>query len=238
MRVLCFDIWADFGHFKRYYTTASPLSFSIPPVTAVYGILGAICGFSKEEYIEKMKESKTRIAIRIKRPIRKVRFGINWIETKSAGPMLNRIKERTQIKIEYLRNPEYRIFVTSEDWFIDDLKKFLFSHKCVYTVSMGISECIANFCFIDEMNGKEQKDNGYINISSVAPFSAISSASGSIKFEEGKKYSKERLPILMSEDRQVIKYDDILFEVNGKSIQCKVNRYIELNNGENIVFMP
>ncbi|MDI3478645.1 MAG: CRISPR-associated protein Cas5h, partial [Thermoanaerobacterium sp.] len=31
MKSLIFDIYGDFGHFKKYYTTSSPLTFSFPP---------------------------------------------------------------------------------------------------------------------------------------------------------------------------------------------------------------
>ncbi|MFB3896899.1 MAG: CRISPR-associated protein Cas5, partial [bacterium] len=31
MKILVFDIWGDLGHFRKFYTTTSPLSFSFPP---------------------------------------------------------------------------------------------------------------------------------------------------------------------------------------------------------------
>ena len=47
MKCLVFDIKGDYGHFKKYYTTSSPLTFSIPPRTTVSGMIGALIGRSR-----------------------------------------------------------------------------------------------------------------------------------------------------------------------------------------------
>jgi len=52
MKVLVFDLFGDFAHFRKYYTTTSPLTFSFPPPPTIAGILGAIYGASKEEYLD------------------------------------------------------------------------------------------------------------------------------------------------------------------------------------------
>ena len=51
MKCLVFDIKGDYGHFKKYYTTSSPLTFSIPRTT-VSGMIGALIGLDKEEYLK------------------------------------------------------------------------------------------------------------------------------------------------------------------------------------------
>jgi len=53
MKVLVFDIWGDYGHFRKFYTTTSPLTFSFPPPPTIAGILGAIYGTDKKtnEYL-------------------------------------------------------------------------------------------------------------------------------------------------------------------------------------------
>lgn len=47
-KMLVFDVWGDYAHFRRFYTTTSPLSFPIPPRTALCGLIGAIIGLEKE----------------------------------------------------------------------------------------------------------------------------------------------------------------------------------------------
>ena len=46
--VLIFDIQGEYGHFRKYNTTTSPLTYSIPTSTAIAGILGAILGMERE----------------------------------------------------------------------------------------------------------------------------------------------------------------------------------------------
>ena len=46
--ILIFDIQSEYGHFRKYNTTTSPLTYSIPTRTAIAGILGAILGMERE----------------------------------------------------------------------------------------------------------------------------------------------------------------------------------------------
>jgi CRISPR-associated protein Cas5h len=62
VKVIVFDIWGDYGHFKKFHTTASPLTFSFPPPTAVIGIVAAILGIDKENYWDTFSHDNTRLA--------------------------------------------------------------------------------------------------------------------------------------------------------------------------------
>ncbi|MDQ7055758.1 MAG: CRISPR-associated protein Cas5 [Persephonella sp.] len=85
IKILSFDIWGEFGHFKKFYTTSSPLTFSVPPPTAVFGMLGAVLGFGKDEYLNYINADTTKIGIQILKPIKKIRMSINLIDTKNSG---------------------------------------------------------------------------------------------------------------------------------------------------------
>ena len=61
MKCLVFDIKGDYGHFKKYYTTSSPLTFSIPPRTTVSGMIGALIGLDKEEYLKERRDNMKKI---------------------------------------------------------------------------------------------------------------------------------------------------------------------------------
>src|SRR6056297_2513109 len=113
-KLLVFDIWADYAHFKKYYTTTSPLSFSIPPKTTLYGIVGAILGLDKKEYLNYFQQGRAKIGIEIKRPIKKTRISLNLIDTKKAR-LMSRIDTRTQIKTEFLKDVKYRIYFYHQD---------------------------------------------------------------------------------------------------------------------------
>ena len=80
--LLIFDIIGEYGHFRKYNTTTSPLTYSIPTRTAIAGMLGAILGMEREtsdghyaEGFEPVQEffskEKSGIAVQVMQPVKK-----------------------------------------------------------------------------------------------------------------------------------------------------------------------
>ena len=101
--VLVFDVWGEYAHFRKYYTTTSPLTFSIPPRTALCGLIAGIIGLDKNEYLKHFTKDKADITVRIISPTKKVRIAENLIDTESIRTF-NKIKTRTQIRFEFLND--------------------------------------------------------------------------------------------------------------------------------------
>ena len=114
MKCLVFDIWGDYGHFRKFYTTSSPLTFSIPPRTTVCGIIAALIGLDKEEYLKYFTKDKCNIAIQLNKEVNKTRLSYNLINTKTAK-LYSQIKDRTQVTFELLQDPSYRIYINHLD---------------------------------------------------------------------------------------------------------------------------
>ena len=55
-----------------------------------------------------------------------------------------------------------------------------------------------------------------------------------LEVEEGKQYSKEKLPMDMNSNREVLSYKDVVMEVQGKSLRG-VFRDLVLLNENNII---
>ncbi len=237
MEVLIFDIFGDLGHFKKYYTTSSPLSFSFPPPPTVAGMLGAITGVDKDEYLDVFSPERCKIAIQIMEPIQKLRAGLNLINTK--GNHWIPIKKanhgpRSPIKVEFIKEPCYRIYFCHEDEkLFYRMAEFIESHKSFYTLSLGLSELLADFSYVDIMHF-EKRQNEDIDIISVAPLYLVDGIH--INSSGDRKYFKEKMPIIMDRDRVVHRYEDVLFEIDGKSVRLRANRYWEGENGECIMF--
>jgi len=230
---LVFDVWADYAHFKKYYTTSSPLTFSIPPRTALIGLISGIIGLGKEKYLEVMGKDEAKVAIRIINPVKKIRITQNLINTKGGYwiPVKKPGHEpRTQIRFEYLKEPKFRIYFshTSEDIYIS-LKQNLENHKSIYTPYLGITECIADFRFIMECT-VDEKLNGrkFIDIHTILPASLLQE----INLQPGNKYFKERIPTEMLPGRVVAEYREVLYEAEGKIIKAKVKEALRISNGE------
>jgi len=245
-RVLIFDVEGDYAHFRRFYTTTSPLTFPIPPRTALCGLLGAILGLEKRDnqYLKDFPTNKAFIGLRLLEPIKKVRIAENLIDTKTAkGIGMNLIERHTQINFEFIKDPKYRIYfyhIVGEIY--RQMEENLKYHKSIYTPCLGLSENIANFEFVGEFKVEpKNSDNDFVEINSILP-AEKTLTEGGIKFDMGSEYFSVRIPIELNVDRVVTKYSDILFERNGKPIKAKmVEPYWEVRyeNGarENFIFI-
>lgn len=230
--VLVFDVWGDYAHFRKIYTTTSPLTYSFPPRTAICGIIGAIAGLSKEDYFRYFFRDAASIGCRILEPVKKVRIGENLIDTSNKNMHL--ITNRTQIRFEFLKDPRYRIYFRhSDERFFKDLKDMLEEHRCVYTPCLGLSQLVCNFRLIGELSMKRCGD-GLHEIQSVVPLRCLLEPP---EFEEGREYFSEIMPCEMGEGRKVMDYSEILYERNGGIIRARSREAWELENGERIVFI-
>jgi len=231
--VIAFDIWGDYAHFKKYFTTTSPLTFSLPPRTVLMGIIGAICGLNKEQYIEAFTRDRADIAVSILNPIKKFRIAENLIDTKTAQ-FMGRIKNRTQIKLEFIKDPRYRIFVSLQDAHLhSSFKEMLLAHKCVYTPYLGISELIANFRYINEYHAERKMTDECINIVSAVNNDLVRY----LNIETNKEYFSEVMPNDMERQRIVNSYSKIIYERNGQNISATVTECFEVGRGEHITFL-
>jgi CRISPR-associated protein Cas5h len=231
-RVIVLDVWGDYAHFRKIYTTSSPLTYSFPPRTALSGLIGAIVGLDKEDYFRHFLRKDAKIGCKILEPIKKVRIGENLINTKSAIQM-HLIKNRNQIRVELVKDPRYRIYFTHTDEDLyNNLKSLLANHQSVYTPCLGLSQLICNFCFVGEF-GLKSPGEGIQTIDSVVPGRCLIRT----EFENKKEYFSETLPNEMNESRVVTDYSEILFERNGKGIKAEARGIWEVGNGDRIVFL-
>lgn len=236
MQVIVFDLWGDLGHFRKFFTTSLPLTFPFPPPPTIAGILGAIYGTDKMEgfstrnrYLEVFGYEKCRVAVRIMQPIEKIRLAINLLDTKESPNNF-----RTQVRTEFLKNPGYRIYIYHKDEGVRrQLEENLKSHAPVYTVSLGLANLLANFEYVGTLAGEERNGRGEtVEIHSVVP---VEQTQG-IVFEEGKRYFKEVIPVAMQPDRVVTRYDTVVYDPDGKPLTVKPHQWIELENGEHVMF--
>jgi CRISPR-associated protein Cas5h len=231
--VIVFDLWGDYAHFRKYFTTTSPLTFLLPPRTALMGLIGAISGLKKEEYIPALAGDQAQLAVSICTPAKKVRMAENLIDTKTAL-FMGKIKNRTQIRLELVKDPRYRVYVGLQSQALRDLlKEMLVAHKCVYTPYLGISELIANFSFVGEYEAEARAPDEHVNIVSALNADLIRD----LTIEDNKEYFSEVMPCDMAADRSVTRYSKIVYERNGQAINAHVTECVELEQGEFIAFM-
>ncbi len=241
MKVIVFDIWGDYGHFRKFYTTSSPLTFSFPPPPTIAGMLGAIYGTDKgsNEYLKLFGYHECRTALRILIPIKKVRMGLNHVETRGKNlkfPMSDKnLKPRTQIRTELIKSPHFRIYVSHRDEKVfQRLCENIKNHKSFFSLSLGLSELLADFKYIGLYEAIEISNGEAVEI--TTPVVVDNLLERNIVIECGKRYFSEKIPIIMNQDRVVEKYEEVIFEPDGKTLMARLKSYFTLENGENIAF--
>ena len=244
MKVVAFDLWGDYSHFRRFFTTSSPLTYSFPPPTAVRGIVGAFLGLDKDEYLESTEN--LAVGVRLVSPVRRVRWGQNFIFTKGRGgkfdPTLSRYRKgstqgmvRTQVKVEYLKDARFRLYVGGEDELLDDLEALLREHRTHYTVSLGLSELLADFSYKGTYMAHPLPPGTY-DLATVFPVDVLEDLSSAL--DVGVKFAKERVPIYLDLDRTPLLYQDVVVEVHGRPVRVKVKGAHRLDNGEVVYLWP
>ena len=236
MDMAVFDIWADYGHFRRGYTTTSPLTYPFPSRTAISGLIAAILGLERDSYYGLFEDNNSAIALQILNPIKKVTMNQNLIDTKTGFYLWDNDGQRTQIPFEYLKEPKYRIFVWLEDEaMFRKLCEFVRQRKTTYTLYMGITEHIAQFqpykggCH--KAVKRETKEN--VKIDSIIPLPAKLDI---LKAGESKVIGYAKVPgFFQGKNRVVRKYLEFYYEENGKPLEIKAGEYYRVGDEHNVI---
>lgn len=237
---LVFEVKGDWAHFRKIYTTSSPLSYSIPPRTTIAGMIGAVIGLDKNDYYDYFIKGRADIAIGIVKPIKKFRMGLNFINTKTAR-MFAQIKERTQVKQELVKAPHYRIYFSHKDRELyQKLRRYLEQGRCFYTPYLGLSEYIARIEYMGEFTMQEVDQGGEQFIHSVIPLREKFPINlDGVNSGEPREYFKETMPndFARGNQRIVNEFARVLFERGGRTISCTPPGYWQVSNGENVLFL-
>jgi len=226
--VLVFDLYADYAQLKKYYTTMSPLSFAIPSGTVIRGILGALIGIDKND--APVYFHNVDLSLRLINPVKKVNIPVNLLKTTSKRHF-SRFENHKPTNIEFAKDVRYRIYLKSKEVEVyGKIKNQLLNHSSVYTLSIGISEALANFDNVEETFIEGSIDElGPVH--SIIPTDLISNVS----FDDREIFTVT-LPMKMKNDREVIEYREFAYERSGNPIEAKVEQTVKLANGDHVVF--
>ncbi len=246
--VLIFDIQSEYGHFRKYNTTTSPLTYSIPTRTAIAGILGAILGMERElrdgvypEKAEPVQEffSKDRsdIAVQIMRPVKKENIGFNLINTKMSFYDLTKAG-RTQIEFELVKDVHYRIFLTMDNKSkFKELSERIIHKRHHFTPYLGLAQFTTLVDFVQITNAQHVPGScDFVEIITAVNMSKLQ-GEPPVEFQKEFFYSANNMPIAMNRDREVLEYSEVLIEKNGNPLKVKVSDYYTIEGVGNILFL-
>jgi len=226
--VLC-DLRGKFGHFRRFYTNSSSLSYPIPPPTVVRGIVGAALGLERHEYADRL--AGLRMGIGVRQPLRTIMQTINALLVKNASDKeLRGFEARTQIPTQLLI-PDTR----QEDWDRTSLCYRLVLvppaglsgqelaaalRAPIYPPALGVAYCLAWFEAVEIREGTLGADDP-----ELADYHGALEADAIVEFalddRVRHKLSRDRYPLRLDRDRRLIAASDLIVDLLGHPIRCR-----------------
>ena len=215
--IIVFDVKGEWAHFKRPYTTTSPLTFDLPSPPTVIGLLGAILGIDRKNYLRELGK-RCRVSVALKQSPQKLKTGLKFLHTKNSFRGDHKTPHAL-IEAELLCNIALRLFCLLDDELQKRaLTERLREHCPHYIPALGLAWCLADCEWIDKYPATRVMPEHEIAVHGWLPQSAIAEPT----LEPDMRYHMMTLPITMEPDRRVTRYDDIIYEHSGNSIRCRL----------------
>ena len=189
--IISFDLCGKFAHFRKYYSSSTALSYTIPPKTTILGLVAAIIGLPRDSYYDSLGD--LYIGVQILSPIRKIFQKMNYLKIEGIKLALTKSKQldvakkndvtgegsRTQVSVELIAPLKiregiitYRIYIgtSKPDQNFLKLKEFLKQQYNVFGVSLGAANMlgyIEDYCFSCDFK-KLETENAVIHSSALA----------------------------------------------------------------------
>jgi len=143
MKLLSFSLSGDFAAFRDPSVTSNQTVYYIPSKSSIIGILGAMIGIERDTRLTELYGSdfldlfkNTKIGIRYNNPYpRKITFFTNHRSLKEP--------KMKPFKTELVENPNYVIYVTTNEEYSEKIKKSIENNRFVYSPYLGHVYCPA-----------------------------------------------------------------------------------------------
>ena len=247
-RLIVFELSGEYGHFRKFNTTTSPLTYPIPTRTALTGVLGAVLGVEREtapgrfadnalSIQELFSADACRLAVQLLVPVKKVNIGFNLLDTGNSFYEIRK-SGRTQIEFELLKNPAFRVFVWLKDeTLFDQLADRLMTRSHHFTPYLGLSQFTATLQYSSVTSSViRTAESGYVPVQSAVNLSLLT-ANPPIEFDQTIHYYVETMPIELSRNRVVTRYGEVLVNADSGSVLVRANEWFETSDFGNILFL-
>lgn len=253
MRVLSFYLKGKMAHFRRFYSNSSSLTYTIPPRTTICGILAGLIGYDRDSYYEQFSCNNCGIAVATKSQIKKLIQTVNLLKVESINELNGSSSFHTQTATEVVmpynirkQDITYQIWLTHKDEAImNKLQHAFVSYQPCYastgiSMALGTANNLGWIQFVGEFTG-EVIDTGNISvqIDSSIPQKVIKKIDIKEMFASDYRLIREEVPIEFDNDRRLTAggLGNMIFDLNGNSLPVIVDKCIQLDNGDNILWM-
>ncbi len=259
MEILSFKIVGKIGHFRKYYANNTAFSFSIPPRTALMGIVAAAMGWPKDSYYEDLASEEIRFGVRVLTPLKKSFHRLNLLSIKSLGDMSKKWSSdfrgeggRIQTPFEIILPWEiskndiaFQVFIMPTESGKDiynTIKTHFLNKEPVYGISMGTANFTAHLKDVqifEDHQIKTNQSNEYVHIHSALPIGLVDN----LKFdkEDYENYNcveEDMLPgdFIANGNREVRKMNKLLFSITPNPLRVKLNdQFYSLHVEEDVI---
>jgi CRISPR-associated protein Cas5h len=202
-----FKLSGDYALFKKPFANNQPQSFVIPPKTAILGLIGAIMGWSKSEYIKILPFDNFFYAVKLLTDkIKKETVGINIMQGKNAkftvneNPISNPPErgQRSPTRYEFIKDIKWEIFLMIND--LNICEKFferLQSKKFIYNPYLGMQQLFAR------INDENIIDVECVDMPSDNIYTSFDKNLIKFKINEPIAFYNELIPVSFNPDRSV-----------------------------------
>lgn len=155
MKVISFNLNGKMAHFRKYYSNSTALSYILPPVTTIKGMIAGLLGYERDSYYDLFNNTQCKIAISIEKPVKKITQTMNLLKVESLNDLNGAGKNRTQNNTEFLFPRDIRmdwisykiIFWHSNEDLMNKLEKCLCNDHEFYrskgiSLALGASQCL------------------------------------------------------------------------------------------------
>ncbi|MGB9941431.1 type I-B CRISPR-associated protein Cas5b [Methanosarcina sp.] len=229
MDCLVFRAKSGYAKFRKPYTTTSALTFLCIHPPAVKGLIGAVIGIDKNELYRNTLSLK--IGIQVLSPVRKDMQVLKLVSMKAEKDLFN-----FPVNAEFLRDPDYRIFISWLPHKLDELEERLQNQRPIFTPYLGVSEYIAKLDY-------EKRVEAELLTKSNSIDSLIPSRFIDLQHSDYHLFT-DNIPVSNNEKREYLSYEKILFAFREDDT-CKKEKACSLMGNlkrdvykvdENIVF--
>lgn len=251
MQVIQFNLQGKMAHFRKYYSNSTALSYYVPPVTTIKGILAGVLGMERDSYYKLFSNQQCQIAISVQSRIKKITQTMNLLNVDGINDLCGAGRNRTQNDTEWIV-PEnirtgiisYGVVVKHNDVkVIEKLQEVICTNMDNYysegiSVALGAAQCLGWISGGQVLQAEPYLACAPIETAFAIPIDKLkdidmSTSSCSLRKEE---------TITEFDEKRFITQDskqDILLSGDGRKIvvNLKPDTQYWIVNGENMLFL-
>lgn len=101
MKAIEFCLQGKMAHFRKYYSNSAALSYHVPPIATVKGIIAGLLGKERDSYYEEFSNQNCKIGIAVEVPLKKTMQTMNLLNAKQTSH-LSGCNGRKQVQTEWV----------------------------------------------------------------------------------------------------------------------------------------